>query len=104
MIGLAIRGGTAMTFDELVEVLRGIKGLRDTGKVHPHFQFRSRPFLHFHGQGEDTYADVKWDGTFEPVPAATPEERRALLNQVREHVAANPPRSRSPREVRGRSG
>lgn len=80
-----------VTFDELVAALDSIDGLRDTGKVHPNFRFRSRPFLHFHAGDDGTYADVKFDphADFEPVPASTPEERRALLARVEAHVAAN---------------
>lgn len=78
-----------MTFDELVEALEGIDGLRNTGKVHPNFRFRSKPFLHFHSGDDGTYADVRFDpdADFEPVPASTPEERRALLARVAAHVA-----------------
>lgn len=42
MIDLSILGVVVMTFDELVDAQRGIDGLRDTGKVHPNFEFRSK--------------------------------------------------------------
>jgi hypothetical protein len=76
-----------MDFDELVEALRAVEGLRDTGKRHPNFQYRSRPFLHFHSGERGIYADVRWDSEFEPVPASTPAERADLLERVRAHVA-----------------
>jgi hypothetical protein len=77
-----------ITHDDLVSALREIDGLRDVGSnEHPNFQFRSRPFLHFHVRVEGTYADVKLGaGDFEPVWASTPEEREELLESVREHV------------------
>ena len=78
----------SMDFDELVEALRTIDGLRDKGKRHPNFHYRSRPFLHFHSGEQGTYADVRWDAEFEPVPASTPAERSELLERVRAHVAA----------------
>jgi len=37
-----------MSHEDLVEALRAIDGLRDVGKSHPNFHFRSRPFLHLH--------------------------------------------------------
>jgi hypothetical protein len=35
-------------------------------------------------------ADVRFRDEFEPIPAATPSQRRALVDRVRAHVAANP--------------
>ena len=77
-----------MTFDELVRALRAIDGLREKGKLYPNFHFRSRPFLHFHVSERAIYADVRFGGDFERVPASTPQERRDLLRRVRDHVAA----------------
>jgi len=76
-----------MTHDGLVEALRAIDGLVDVGQDPPIFHFRSKPFLHFH-EGEDgVYADVRLgSGGFEPVPAATPDERLALLATVADHI------------------
>ena len=48
----------AMTHQELVDGLRAIDGLVDVGIDPPNFQFRNRPFLHFHTSDEDTYADI----------------------------------------------
>ena len=77
-----------MTHDDLVAALRQIDSLHDVGNYHPNFHFRSRPFLHFHVGPVGTYADVRFGtGDFEPVPAATPEEREALLARVLKHVA-----------------
>jgi hypothetical protein len=79
--------GEAMTFDELVEALRGVDGLRDVGKVHPNFRYRSKPFLHFHGD-DGVYADVRFGAEFERVDVNTPAERAALLARVAAHVEA----------------
>lgn len=76
-----------MTFDDLVASLRQIEGLRDTGKRHPNFHFRSKPFLHFHDGPGGTHADVRFGADFEPVAASTPAQREALLERVRAHVA-----------------
>jgi len=76
------------THDGLVAALRAIQGLRDKGKVHPAFHFRSRAFLHFHDAEDGRYADVRFDEDFERVPAATPRQRAELLDRVRRHVAA----------------
>ena len=76
-----------MSHDDLVEALRGIDGLIDVGVDPPNFQFRSRAFLHFHADGQGTYADVRFgSGDFEPVPASTPAERLELLARVADHV------------------
>ena len=77
-----------MTHDDLVAALRAIEGLRDKGKAHPHFYLRSRPFLHFHGDDAGRYADVRFGDDWEPVPAATPAQRRALLRRVTAHVGS----------------
>ncbi len=74
------------THEDLVAALRAIDGLRDKGKVHPTFHFRSRPFLHFHRGERGLYADVRFAEEFEPVPAETEAERAALLQAVSRHV------------------
>lgn len=92
----AADGAPIATHEDLVEALNRIEGLRDKGKVHPAFYFRSRAFLHFHGAGEARYADVRFGDDFERVPAATPQERMELLERVRQHVASQPPRRGRP--------
>ena len=82
-------GGVAfgMSHEELVDALRAIDGLVDVGADPPNFQFRNRPFLHFHTTDEGTYADVRFGtGDFEPVWASTPQERLELLARVSDHV------------------
>jgi len=76
-----------MSHEELVDALRALDGLVDVGGDPPNFQFRSRPFLHFHTSDEGTYADVRFGtGDFEPVWASTPQERLELLARVADHV------------------
>jgi len=77
----------SVTFDELVNALRNLDGLRDKGKVHPNFHFKSRPFLHFHSEPDGAYADIRFGGDFERVPASTAKERQELLRRVTAHVA-----------------
>jgi hypothetical protein len=82
------RGGhPVVSHDDLVAALRNVEGLQDVGNYHPSFHFRSEPFLHFHVDGDGTYADVRL-GThdFRPMPASTPEERQELLARVQRHV------------------
>lgn len=74
------------THGALVAALRQIEGLRDKGKVHPAFHFRSRAFLHFHDGDFGRYADVRFADDFAPVPVATPQQRAELLERVRLHV------------------
>jgi len=77
-----------MSHEDLIDSLRKIDALRDVGSTdHPNFQFRSRPFLHFHVGAEGTYADVRFgSGDFEPVWVSTPAEREELLGRVLKHV------------------
>jgi hypothetical protein len=84
-----------MTHVELVESLRRIDALVDVSggqDDRPNFHLRHKPFLHFHvdPSSGDIYADVKLGGgptaDFEPIWAATPAERDALLRRVRKHV------------------
>jgi hypothetical protein len=77
-----------VTHDELVEALRSLSGLRDIGKSHPNFHFKSRPFLHFHVDSSGrTFADVRLgSGDFEEVWASTPGERAELFALVADHV------------------
>lgn len=90
-----------MTHDELVDALRGIDGLVDVGVDPPNFQFRSRPFLHFHTTEGRIFADVRFGGPdFEPVWASTPQERFELLARVADHVERL---QRSAKSGRGRN-
>jgi hypothetical protein len=78
-----------MSHDELVSALRATEGLVDVGQDPPIFQFRSRPFLHFHvhPDGDGVFAHVRFGrGGFEPVWSSTPQERLALLARVMDHV------------------
>jgi hypothetical protein len=77
-----------MTHDDLVDALRRLDALRDVGTAaHPNFQFRGRPFLHFHAHEGGTFADVRLGGgDFQRVWAATPDDRRELLERVTRHV------------------
>lgn len=79
--------GIGMTHEQLLEALRAVDGLVDVGHDPPNFHFRSRPFLHFHLHEEGMFADVRFgNGDFEPIWAATPQERAELLARVAEHV------------------
>ena len=75
-----------MTFDDLVAALRELDSLRDKGKRHPNFHYKSRPFLHFHSGDDGVWADVRFGDDFEPVPLTSPAQRAALLARVKAHV------------------
>jgi hypothetical protein len=68
--------------EPLLGQLRSIAGL--TEKSRGVFYRRSRACLHFHADGDDTYADVRI-GTdeFERTRATTKAEQRALLATVK---------------------
>ena len=63
---------TMRTLDGLTEKSRGV------------FYRRSRACLHFHADGDDTYADVRLDGDeFERTRVTTKAEQRAFVAAVR---------------------
>lgn len=62
--------------------LRQLDGL--TEKSRGVFYRRSRACLHFHADGDDTYADLRLDGDeFDRIRATTKAEQRALVTAVR---------------------
>jgi hypothetical protein len=66
----------------LLTELRAVDGL--TEKNRGVFYRRSRAFLHFHADGDDTYADVRVAGEdFERTRVTTNAEQRALVTVVR---------------------
>ena len=68
--------------EPLLAQLRAIDGL--TEKSRGVFYRRSKAFLHFHADGDDTYADVRIDSDdFERTRATTKAEQRALLAAVK---------------------
>lgn len=71
--------------DDLLSDLRALATL--TERKRGNFLLRSRPFLHFHADGDDLFADVRLDGvTFERHRVTTAAERRALLARIRSAV------------------
>jgi hypothetical protein len=72
--------------EPLLVQLRGIDGL--TEKSRGVFYRRSRACLHFHADGNDAYADVRFDGDdFERTRATTKTEQKALVSAVRRALA-----------------
>jgi hypothetical protein len=73
--------------EPLLTQLREIDGL--TEKRRGVFYLRSRACLHFHADGDDTYADVRL-GTpdFERIRATTKAEQRALVAAVKRGLCA----------------
>jgi N-acetylglutamate synthase-like GNAT family acetyltransferase len=68
--------------EPLLTELRAVDGL--TEKSRGVFYRRSRAFLHFHADGDDTYADVRVEGDeFERTRVTTNAEQRDLVTAVR---------------------
>ena len=68
--------------EPLLEQLRRVPGL--TEKSPGTFYRGSRAFLHFHADGDDTYADVKLTtDEFERTRVTTKAEQRALVASVK---------------------
>jgi hypothetical protein len=71
--------------EPLLEQLRAIAGL--TEKSRGVFYRGSRAFLHFHADGDDTYADLRLAGDeFERTKTTTKAEQNALIAAVRQGV------------------
>ena len=68
----------------LLEELRSFPQL--TERKLGNFSRGSKAFLHFHVDGADTYVDVKLDGRFERMRAASPVEQAELLDRVAESL------------------
>jgi hypothetical protein len=72
--------------EPLLSQLRAIDGL--TEKSRGVFYLRSRACLHFHADGDDTYADVRiGSDDFERTRASTRAEQRALVAAVKRALA-----------------
>ena len=72
--------------EPLLVQLRAIDGL--TEKSRGVFYLRSKACLHFHADGDDTYADVRLDSDdFERTRATTKAEQRALVAAVKRALA-----------------
>jgi len=74
--------------EPLLVRLRTIEGL--TERKRGLFQRRSKAFLHFHGDGDDLYADVRLSEDFVRQPVTTPADQEALVAAVEAHLS--PPR------------
>jgi hypothetical protein len=72
--------------EPLLAELRSVEGL--TEKSRGVFYRRSRACLHFHADGDDTFADVRFAGDdFERTRATTRTEQRRLVAAVRRALA-----------------
>jgi hypothetical protein len=74
--------------EPLLVRLRTIEGL--TERKRGLFQRRSKAFLHFHGDGDDLYADVRLTEDFVRRQVTTPADQEALFATVEAHLS--PPR------------
>jgi hypothetical protein len=63
--------------EKLLEQLRGLAGLKE--KSRGTFYRGARAFLHFHGHGDELYADIRLHEEFERFPVTTAAQQKALL-------------------------
>jgi hypothetical protein len=67
--------------EPLLEALRGRDALKERRRGT--FYLRSRAFLHFHGHGDELYADVRLDGVdFERREVTTEAQQAMLLGEI----------------------
>ena len=84
-----VRHARAAALDELepfLERLRTLPGLVE--KTRGVFYRRSRAFLHFHEDPSGLHADVRVGDDFQRFRVETPEERDALLEQIKTRDSA----------------
>jgi hypothetical protein len=80
------RSGDLDRIEPLLAELRTISG--STEKSRGVFYRRSRAWLHFHADGDETYADVRFEGDdFERTRTTTKAEQRSLAAAVRRSLA-----------------
>ncbi len=75
-----------MIEDDLLAVLRACPEL--TERKRGIFYRKSIAFLHFHEDPAGLFADLKLGKAFTRFPVNTKQERRALLNRVRQTLAS----------------
>jgi hypothetical protein len=78
-----VRHATEADLDKiegLLVQLRGLEALRE--RKRGLFLHRSRAFLHFHGDGDDLYADVRLADDFERRRVTTAAEQARLVAEV----------------------
>ena len=87
----AVRHATEADLDRLEPLLvrlRAIEAL--TERKRGLFQRRSKAFLHFHGDGDDLYADVRLTDDFVRLRVTTPGDQADLVAAVEDRLS--PPR------------
>jgi hypothetical protein len=86
-----VRHATEADLDQiegLLVELRALSGLRE--RKRGLFLHRSKAFLHFHGDGDDVYADVRLAEDFERRRVTTAAEQARLVAEV--EAVLSPPR------------
>jgi hypothetical protein len=74
-------GATALDqLEPLLAEVRALPGLRERSRGV--FYRKSRPFLHFHEDAADLYADLRRHDDFERFRVNAPGEQRALLAAI----------------------
>ncbi len=68
--------------DRLEPILRELRKRPLKEKSRGAFYRGGRAFLHFHEDGEQVFADVRWNEDFDRLPATTKAEQAALLKKV----------------------
>lgn len=73
--------GTLQRIEPLLAALRDLPALREPRPGV--FSRSSRAFLHFHEDGADVFADVRFADDFERIRVTEPAEQSALLERIR---------------------
>lgn len=79
------------------QTLKSLSGLLNKIRLLPElkekklgvFYRKSRAFLHFHEDGDEIYADIRFEGSdFDRMPATTRNQQAALLTEIRKGLGA----------------
>jgi hypothetical protein len=79
-----VRHATATDLDRLEPLLVQLRTLADLReRTRGNFSRKSRAFLHFHADGDDLFADIRFAHEFERHRVTTVAERRHVLNAIK---------------------
>ena len=79
-----MRHATATDLDRLEPLLAQLRTLADLReRTRGNFSRKSRAFLHFHADGDDLFADIRFADEFERHRVTTAAERRHVLNAIK---------------------
>jgi hypothetical protein len=94
---MGLQGDDVVRCSGMLEQLRALDGVRERSPTV--FYRSSKPFLHFHGRGEELVADLKTDDGWLRYSVGTKGSQRAVVSDARRVLRGLPVRSGAGRGV-----